>query len=820
MNEEQTKYKKITPALTAAGWDRAPFRLALEQQVAPGRIEHDGRSHKPERADYVLMYGTRRLAVVEAKSDEKDVGAGEAQARHYAEALGVRFAYATNGVAVRSFDLVLGTSSDVEFLHFPTPQELLDVLNRTDESSALEKVCREIPFLPTARYYQERAVEGIIRAIGRGQKNALVTLATGTGKTFIAYQLIKKLVEAKWCRRNGQTIIGLRKPRVLFLADRNILADQAKESFHFGTNECYCLEAGVENPPMGRTVYFTLYQTLLGTSESDEWVGAAPRADHSARGASALPAIGTVEESGLSEVKYKKFPKNFFDLVIVDECHRGGANDESAWRVVLDYFGSASHVGLTATPKCDVNGSTYAYFGEPVYQYSLREGVSDGFLTPYRVKQCHSTLTQYHYEAGDRVTNGEELDLDKFYSNDELEQDRIRIKERDRHFIHELFDVMPANEKALVFCVTQEHALRITHIIREEAGRRGIHAAHYCERVTADDGVVGEQYLKEFRNNENLVPTILTTSQKLSTGVDACNVRSIVLLKQVKSMVEFKQIIGRGTRLYDGKPYFTIYDFTDATNKFTDPDWDGPVVCPQCRQNPCVCGDKPRQPCPVCGNLPCTCPPTVYPPCPDCGCWPCICEKEGKKPIDVKLSSGRVVAAYWQDKIFFDDEMLTAAEFLTRFAQAVRKTSQTPELLRECWADMAKRRDFIEAMELVGFSTDKLREIQRNHGRQEFDVLDVMLDIAYDVAPVTRAFRAQRAERSKAALTGERKSLFKVILENYVRDGVWTLTAESFRDLLMQRYASIGGAYQLLGFNDPADAMSFYGDLQRELYTA
>ena len=798
MNEAQTRHDKIDPALRAAGWDKWPAKITLEQQVAPGRVEHDGRSHKPEKADYVLMYGNRRLAVVEAKSDEKPVDAGEAQARHYAEALGVRFAYSTNGNAVRSYDLVAGTTSDVEFMHFPTPQELLDLLKLTDDESPLEKVCRDIPFMPTARYYQERAVEGIIKALGRGKKNALITLATGTGKTFIAYQLVKKLVEAKWCRQKGESIIGLRKPRVLFLADRNILADQAKESFKFpSTNECYRLEAGVDNPPMDRTVYFTLYQTLLGKAEADE-----------------------IAEEDTKEIKFKKFPKDFFDLVIIDECHRGGANDESAWRVVLDYFGSASHVGLTATPKCDVNGSTYDYFGEPVYQYSLREGISDGFLTPYRVKQCHSTLSEYHYEAGDRVTNAEELDQEKFYSNDELEQNRIRIKERDRHFIHELYNVMPANEKALVFCVTQEHALRITHIIREEAEKRGIHAAHYCERVTADDGAIGEQYLKEFRNNENVVPTVLTTSQKLSTGVDACNVRSIVLLKQVKSMVEFKQIIGRGTRLYDGKPYFTIYDFTDATSKFTDPTWDGPVVCPKCGKRPCACDERPKEPCPVCGNLPCTCPPKVHPPCPKCGCWPCVCEKPEKNPINVTLSNGRVITAYWQDSIFFDNEMLSAAEFLTRFASAIRKVTRTPELLRECWADMATRKDFIEAMEVVGFDADKLREIQRNVGKQECDVLDVMLDIAYDVAPVTREFRAQRAEQNKASLSGERKELFTVIMKNYIRDGVWTLTAESFTNLLLQRYTTIGGAYQILGFSRPADAMAFYGDLQRALYAA
>lgn len=785
MNEAQTRHDLIDPALHEAGWNTLPARIATEQQVAPGRVESDGKSHKPEKADYVLMYGNRRIAVVEAKSDEKSVDAGEAQARHYAEALGVRFAFSTNGKAVRSFDLVAGTTSDVEFLHFPTPSELIDLLERTNEESLLEKICREIPFLTKTRYYQERAVEAVIKAIGRGKKNALITLATGTGKTFISYQLVKKLVEAKWNRKS----IGLRKPRVLFLADRNILADQAKESFIFAPNECYRLSAATDSPPLDRTVYFTLYQTLLGKTEGDE-----------------------LGEDDVKEVKFKKFAPDFFDLVIIDECHRGGANDESAWRAVLDYFKSACHVGLTATPKCDVNGSTYAYFGEPVYKYSLKDGISDGYLTPYRVKICHSTISGYQYERGDKIINGEDLDLEKYYSNDELERDRIEILERDRHFVDELFKVMPLDKKAIVFCVTQEHAMRITHIIREEAKKRGVYAPHYCERVTSDDGAQGEQYLKEFRNNENDVPTILTTSQKLTTGVDACNVRSIVLMKHVKSMVEFKQIIGRGTRLYDGKAYFTIYDFTDATQKFTDPEWDGEVVCAKCGKNPCECvggvkGDKKGG-----EKVPKTCE--------KCGCLPCICEKSEKNPIKVKLSSGRVILAHWQDKVFFDNEMLSVADFLSRFATAVRKATRTPELLRACWADMAKRKDFIEAMEMVGFNPDKLREIQRNTGNQACDILDVMLDIAYDVEPITREFRAEHAKASIVDLSRERKSLLCIMLENYVRDGVWTLTAESFRDLLMQRYGTLGGAYGQLGFTSPQEAMTFYSQIQKEIYAA
>ncbi|MDO5462907.1 MAG: DEAD/DEAH box helicase family protein [bacterium] len=783
MNEAQTRKDLIDPALRDAGWEDAPAKVAVEQMVAPGRIEHDGRSHKPLFADYVLMYEGRRIAVVEAKSNEKSVDAGEAQARFYAEALGVRFAYSTNGVMVRSFDMVTGGTHDFTIEEFPNPVELVELLKRTDTETLLEKVCRQIPFLPKARYYQERAVEAVIKAFGNGKKNALITLATGTGKTFIAYQLVKKLVEAKWTR----TSIGKRKPRILFLADRNILADQAKESFIFSQNECYRLDAGSDNPPLDRTVYFTLYQTLLGETESEAEVGEA------------------IER----EVKFKKFSPDFFDLVIIDECHRGGANDESTWRTVLDYFKSASHLGLTATPKCDVNGSTYAYFGEPVYTYSLKKGIADGFLTPYRVKVIDSTIRDYIPESGDVIERPEEVEIGHIYENDDLERRRIQIDDRDKHFVEELFKVMPRNQKALVFCVTQEHAARIVHLIREEAQKYGIYAPHYCERVTAEDGAIGEQYLKEFRNNENEVPTILTTSQKLSTGVDACNVRSIVLMKQVKSMVEFKQIVGRGTRLYDGKAYFTIYDFTGATEKFKDPSWDGEVTCGRCGKNPCECksgGGK--------GPMP------ERTPCSVCGCIPCTCEKQGQQPNKVTLSSGRVIMAKWKEHVIFDNEMLSVTEFLNRFAVAVRKVTKTPELLKACWADMAKRKEFIEALELIGFNPNSLRDIQRNTGHEAYDILDVMLDIAYDVEPITRALRAEMAEKKFANLTGECQCLLKIMLENYVHDGVWTLTAESFRDLLMQRYTTLRGACSSTGFDSIKEVMDFYVALQKEIYAA
>ena len=381
MNEAQVRHDLIDPALKAAGWESLPAKVAVEQTIAPGPVsQEDGQSHNPEFADYVLMYGNRRIAVVEAKASDKNYRAGEAQARKYAAALGVRFAYATNGSQVFCMDLTLGTTSTVELDGFPTPAELMSVLDR-ETASLLEKICREIPWSFAGnrgiRYYQERAVEGVIKALGSGKKNALVTLATGTGKTFIAYQLCHKLVAAKWTRQG----MGLRKPRILFLTDRNILADQALDSFAFAEGDCYRLKAAVDNPPLDRIVYFTLYQTLLGKEGECENM-----------------AEGEAEKP---KVKFEKFPRDFFDLVIIDECHRGGANDESEWHAVLEYFASASHVGLTATPKCDTNRDTYKYFGKPVYTYSLRQGIEDGFLTPYRVQNrlaCHGCWNDMRHE--------------------------------------------------------------------------------------------------------------------------------------------------------------------------------------------------------------------------------------------------------------------------------------------------------------------------------------------------------------------------------------------------------------------------------------
>lgn len=782
MNEAQTRRLLINPALTNAGWtDWVP-----EYAIAPGRIGSDSMHHNSIFADYLLRYNDKPVAVVEAKREGKDFDAGETQAREYAERLGLRYAFSTNGHRVLQIDLATQETADFPIEEFPTPQALLQKLNEV-ELSELEKVCANIPYSRAGgkgiRYYQERAVEAVIHKIGVGEDRALLTLATGTGKTFIAYQLVHKLTEAKW-KRNS---LGKEMPRVLFITDRNILANQAYEGFYFPTGMCFRYEAGTELR-LTRQIYFTLFQTLLG-------------------------------ENG-DETKYEQFPEDFFDIVIIDECHRGGANDESEWRKILKHFKGAFHLGLTATPKADVNGSTYEYFGHSAYTYTLQQGIEDGYLSPYRVERCRSTLENYKLEDGDIINFPEEIDDDKVYSNDAIEKLHILIKERDQHFVEELFKRMPLDQKAIVFCVNQKHARRIARVIRSEARKHGITNPHYCETVTADAGTYGDMQLRLFRNNDLKYPTILTTSEKLSTGVDASNIRSIVFYRNAKNMVEFKQIIGRGTRTHSGKPYFKIYDFVGATDRFKDDDWGREdVPCSKCHESPCICNKPQHKICEVCGESPCVCEKT----CPVCGLPKanCTCPKEKKPDIVIKLSSGRDITAVWKNYIFFDDQMINIRDFLERFVSAVKTNVEGVDDLRAKWSDEESRNEFLTVLADAGFSEDSIRDVQKQVERQEYDVFDVMLDLAYNVAPVTRAMRVEMLSAELDKMYEPRRRCAEIILANYVEDGVWKLTRKAFNDIMKQLYnGNLVRAGNDMRFSTTDEMLSFFSTLQHNLYAA
>jgi type I restriction enzyme R subunit len=640
MNEAETRAEYIDPALKAAGWGVVEgSRVRREYPITLGRLEGFGRRAKPLSADYLLEFRNTKLAVVEAKAWDEQLTEGVAQAKNYAGKLAIRYTYSTNGQGIYGIDMAEGTEG--ELARYPTPDELWAMTFA--EANAWRDRFAAVPFedkggyfLP--RYYQDIAIHRVMEAIAADKPRILLTLATGTGKTFIAFQIAWKLFYSRWNLSREPS----RRPRILFLADRNFLANQAYNAFSpFPEDAMVRIEPEdirkKGKVPKNGSLFFTIFQTFMAGNAN-------------------LPIGGvrktTNQEIGVpggSGYYFGEYPPDFFDFIVIDECHRGGANDESNWRGILEYFAPAVQLGLTATPKRKDNVDTYAYFGEPVYIYSLKDGINDGFLTPFKVKQISTTLDEYVYTPDDKLIEGE-IESGKRYVETDFNK-IIEIKEREAHRVKLFMEQIDQREKTLVFCATQDHALAVRDLINQMKTSKD---PNYCQRVTANDGALGEQHLRDFQDNEKTIPTILTTSQKLSTGVDARNIRNIVLMRPINSMIEFKQIIGRGTRLYDGKDFFTIYDFVKAHHHFSDPEWDGeplePEPCPKCGRYPCECEEVPPQPCSVCGKQPCECPKE---PCEVCGQRPCVCGGK-KRKAKVKLADGKarniqsmMVSSFW-----------------------------------------------------------------------------------------------------------------------------------------------------------------------------
>lgn len=547
MTEADTCRELVTPRLVESGWSASPYAIGEQRTFTNGRIIVAGgkvRRGKQRRADYLLYY--RRdfpLAVVEAKELGLPAESGVQQAREYAEMLGLKFAYATNGSRIIEIDYLTGTERPVE--RYATPAELWQRLNAG--AAIPEKVTPHLlePFNLVSgkipRYYQQIAINRVIEAILLGQKRILATLATGTGKTCVAFQICWKLWNSRW-NRTGEH----RRPKILFLADRNILVDDpmAKMFVPFGDAR-HKISGG--DVSQSRDMYFGIYQSL----------------------------------STATEDVFKQYRPDFFDLIIIDECHRGSARDTSSWRAVLDYFAPAVQFGMTATPLREESRDSYNYFGNPVYTYSLRQGIEDGFLAPYRV---HRVITSVD-AAGWRPTKDE---LDRFgravpddeYQTKDFER-VVALRSRTRAMARHLTDFLKGTDrfaKTIVFCVDQEHAAEMRQeLVNLNSDLMQQYPDYVC-RVTADEGVIGLTHLGHFQDVDKPAPVILTTSQLLTTGVDAEMVKNVVLARVVGSRSEFKQIIGRGTRLKTdyGKEYFNIVDFTGtATRHFADPDFDG-----------------------------------------------------------------------------------------------------------------------------------------------------------------------------------------------------------------------------------------------------
>lgn len=767
MNESETRAELVDPALRASGWGEVEGSLVRrEYPITDGRILVGGVRGKKDIADYILVYNNEKVAVIEAKADTLPASEGVAQAKAYAEKLHIDFTYATNGKEIYQISMQSGEEGEVKA--FPTPQELWKKLH--PELNDWRENFAAIPFEPMfggtgVRYYQEIAVRNTLNAIANDKNRILLTLATGTGKTVIAFQIAWKLFQSRWnLKKDAQ-----RQPRILFLADRNILADQAFNTFSAFPEDALVRikpldirkQGGV---PTNGSIFFTIFQTFMS-------------------GAGDTPYFG-------------EYPPDFFDCIIIDECHRGGANDESNWRGILEYFSPAVQIGLTATPKRKDNIDTYSYFGEPVYVYSLKEGINDGFLTPFKVKRIQTTLDEYVYTSDDEIVEGE-VEEGKVYVEEDFNR-VIEIKEREAERVSIMLDEINQKEKTIVFCASQVHAAAVRDLINQMKESKN---PNYCVRVTANDGERGEQFLREFQDNEKTIPTILTTSQKLSTGVDARNIRNIVLMRPIKSMIEFKQIVGRGTRLFEGKEYFTIYDFVGAYKHFSDPQWDGEPLDETTEKPEKPTGEKESK---LGGTFE---------------------GDEGdktpiKKILKIKLRDGKVreiqhmiSTSFWSA----DGKPMSIEEFLESLYGALPDFFSSEEELRNIWSAPSTRKAFLDKIAEMGYGRDELETLQKLIAAEDSDLFDVLSYVSFAKAPITREKRVTEASPEiLKGLEDEQVAFLEFVLSKYIDKGVDELNEEKLPMLLNLKYHAIADAEKALGGVDAIRSM-FIG-FQKFLY--
>ncbi|ABS66036.1 EcoEI R domain protein [Xanthobacter versatilis] len=740
--EADTCRKFVVPRLQAAGWDNAPHAINEQRTFTDGRVIFVGgraRRGRQKRADYILRFSADYpIAVVEAKASYKSAADGLQQAKDYAEILGLKFAIATNGAQIVEFDFFTG----VETLRadFPAPAELWARqragLGLADDAAANRLLTPGFPDPgKPLRYYQEGAVNQALQAILTGRRRALLTLCTGAGKTAVAFQIAWRLWSAGWNKRGD-----FRKPKILFLADRNILVDDpmGKTFAPFGDAR-FKIENGVVS--QGRDIYFAIYQAIA----RDE------------------------RRPGL----YREYARDFFDLIIVDECHRGSARDDSSWREILEYFEPAYQLGMTATPLRDDNRDTYAYFGAPLYTYSLAQGIADGFLAPYRV---HRVVTDYD-AVGWRPSKGEldrfgrEIPDDEYHTRDfeRVVALRARTEAMARHLTHFLAQT-DRFAKTIVFCVDQEHASEMRRALANLNADLVVAYPDYACRVTADEGDIGKGKLNAFQDVETKVPVILTTSQLLTTGVDAPTCKNVVLARVVGSMTEFKQIIGRGTRLREdyGKLFFNILDYTGtATEKFADPEFDGEptaetvteidadgeVVTTEGEEKPPLeTPDEPE------GET----PPGGLPP-----------DEEPGEPRKYYVDGGAVeVVAHLVYELDTDGKRLTCKKLMDWTGEKVRTLYPTAASFRADWLNADKRQAVVEALAERGID---LETLAKEAGRPDDDPFDLLCHLAWNAPLRTRRERAERLKRDRQDFFdrygAEARSVLEALLEKYADHG-------------------------------------------------
>src|SRR5579864_1805551 len=787
INEADTCRTYVVPKLYSAGWEDT--QISEQKSFTDGRIMLAGNRafRRPQkRADYLLRY--RRdfpIAVVEAKAAYRTAGDGLQQAKEYAQILGLKFAYATNGHSIIEHDFLTGLDNELQA--FPRPSELWARLTTAENIS--EDVGNRLltPYYhlsgKSPRYYQEIAINLAVQCIIQGRKRVLLTLATGTGKTVVAFQICWKLTNSLW-NRTGEH----RRPRILYLADRNILIDDPKDKTFAPFGEA---RHKIEGEAIkSREMYFAIYQAIA----KDE------------------------RRPGL----YRDYPKDFFDLIIVDECHRGSARDESNWREILEYFEPAFQIGMTATPRRQDNIDTYNYFGDPLYVYSLRQGIDDGFLAPYRVHRVVTTwdATGWRPSQGDLDRFGREIPDEEYQTSD---FDRlIALKARTEAIARNLTDFLKKSDrfaKTIVFCVDQEHAEEMRRALNNCNAGLAKQYQDYVARVVSDEGDIGRSHLGRFMELETKTPVILTTSQMLTTGVDAPTCKNVVLVRTINSMTEFKQIIGRGTRVRDdyGKLFFNIIDYTgSATRLFADPDFDGdPAQITEEEMD--ATGETVGEPTVVEEQEPVQLDDeTELPPGPGL-----VFDDDQGPPRKFYVDGGTVeIAAHVVWDLDADGRRLQAKKFTEYTAESVRSMYPSASELRAKWSAPEERATIITALEDRGISFEELAEAAK---QPDADPFDLLCHVAYSAPIRSRRERAEVARREGEAFFGRftngAREVLGELLEKYVEFG----TAQfQIPDILkvppLSQHGNVIEIAELFG--GPEQLRGAVGELQQLLYAA
>ncbi|WP_368742193.1 EcoAI/FtnUII family type I restriction enzme subunit R [Enterococcus casseliflavus] len=786
LSEEDIKLRYITPAIQNAGWDNKQIRM--EYAFTAGRIILRGNitaRGRKKSADYLLSYKNNfPLAIVEAKDNTQPVGAGLQQAIDYAKALDVPYVYASNGDGFVEQNLITGEAKELKLEEFPSPEALYQRY-RIDKGidEAEEKVMLEpyyyIPNYKTPRYYQRVAINRAVDAVAKGQNRVLVVSATGTGKTYMTFQMIYRLWKS-----------GLKK-KILFLADRNVLIDQTMTG-DFKPFSGKMTKVQNRNLDSSYEIYLALYQQLVGDD---------------------------------GEEAYRQFQPNFFDLIVIDECHRGSAKEESAWRKVLDYFTEATHIGCTATPIETKEASSFTYFGEPIYEYSLKQGIDDGFLAPYKVIRIglDKDLEGYRPEAGKVDKYGYEIE-DREYNAKDYDRNLV-IDDRTRVVASKITEFLKKTDrfsKTIVFCVDIEHAERMRQALINENKDLYAENDRYIMRITGDNDI-GKAQLENFIDEESTYPVIALTSKLMTTGVDAKMCKLIVLENNINSMTEFKQIIGRGTRLLEdyGKTYFTIMDFRNASRLFADPDFDG----------------KPEVVIDLDGNDPVDEPDTLIDEGEEgtgedtgtdgvkeddgeygIGDTPPFDEEGEDKPrkyyvgdVTVRVLSERV---QYVDK---DGKLITESLIDYTKKNILQQYSRLDEFLRT-WTEAEKKQAIIDELQDEGVLLDAVRE---ELGKTELDDFDLICHMAYDKAPLTKKERAENVKKRHYLYkySDVAKEVIEALLDKYANDGIKEI--EDTKVLQLKEFQKIGSPMKIVkAFGGKEAYQKAVQELENEIYYA